>query len=169
MTDKTNAPDATPPTTRAPLQSAPLQSDRAKDGSSNANKFRKMIGYTTKVFADRYGEVELAVRGDHLNSLGIVHGGIYMTLLDAAMGHACAWCRVDGNVRSAVTVSLTTTFLSVAKGTRLVGRARVVSIDGRLATLTGEVINEDGTVCVAGQGSFLYMPGSEHPDGVPRR
>ena len=101
--------------------------------------------------------------------MGIVHGGIYMTLLDAAMGHACAWCRVPGNVRTAVTVSLTTTFLAVAKGRALVGQARIVDIEGRMATLTGEVVDDDGTICVTGQGSFMYLPGSEHVDGIPRR
>jgi uncharacterized protein (TIGR00369 family) len=160
MTDDTNAPAAQRPR---------LQSDRAADGTSRANKYRQMIGYTTKVFEDRYGEVELVLRPEHMNSLGVVHGGVYMTLLDAAMGHACAWCAVPGNVRSALTVTLTTTFLATAKGQRLVGRARVLRVDGRMATLTGEVVDEDGAVCVAGQGSFMYLPGSENPEGLPRK
>ncbi len=158
MTAKTNAegPDV------------PLQSDRAADGSSKANRFRKLVGYTTKVWRENYGEVELLVDERHANSLGIVHGGVFVTLLDAAMGHAVGFCRVEGNVRSAVTVSLTTTFLAPAKTGTLIGRGRVVSVSGRIATVSGEVVDGDGTVCVSGQGSFMYLPDSEHPDGVPR-
>lgn len=154
--------------TNAEGPAVPLQSDRASDGSSKANRFRKLVGYTTKVWRENYGEVELLVDERHANSLGIVHGGVFVTLLDAAMGHAVGFCRVQGNVRSAVTVSLTSTFLAPAKTRTLVGRGRVVAVSGRIATVSGEVLDGDGTICVSGQGSFMYLPGSEHPDGVPR-
>jgi len=159
MTAKTNAPGA----------GVSLQSDRAPDGSSAANRFRKLVGYTTRAWSDNYGEVELAVDERHANSLGIVHGGVFVTLLDAAMGHAVGFCRVPGNVRSAVTVSLTTTFLAQAKDGRLIARGRVVGVSGRIATVSGEVVDEGGQICCTGQGSFMYLPGSEHPDGVPRK
>lgn len=159
MTAKTNAPRA----------GEPLQSDRAPDGSSKANRFRQLVGYRTRQWSEGYGEIELVIDGRHANSLGIVHGGVFATLLDAAMGHAVAYCRIDGNVRSAVTVSLTTTFLAPAKHGTLIARGRVAGISGRLATVSGEVRDGDGNICAAGQGSFMYLPGSEHPDGVPRK
>ena len=159
MTAKTNAPGAT----------QPLQSDRQPDGSSKSNRFRGLVGYTTKVWSENYGEIELAIDQRHANSLGIVHGGVFATLLDAAMGHAVGWCRVPGNVRSAVTISLTTTFLAQAKAGTLTARGRVVGISGRIATVSGEVVDAAGAVCATGQGSFMYLSGSEHPDGVPRR
>lgn len=159
MTAKTNAPNAT----------LSLQSDRQPDGSSAANRFRGLVGYTTKVWTENYGEIELLIGERHANSLGIVHGGVFATLLDAAMGHAVAWCRVPGNVRSAVTISLTTTFLAQAKAGTLTARGRVVGVAGRIATVSGEVVDASGAVCASGQGSFMYMPGSEHPDGIPRR
>lgn len=159
MTAKTNAPGS----------GLSLQSDRAPDGSSKANRFRQLVGYRTKVWSEGYGEIELVVDARHSNSLGIVHGGVFATLLDAAMGHAVAYCRVPGNVRSAVTVSLTTTFLAPAKEGVLIARGRVVGVLGRLATVSGEVVDEAGTLCVTGQGSFMYLPGSENPDGMPRK
>lgn len=155
--------------TNAPLAMQPLQSDRAPDGSSRANRFRKLVGYTTKVWSENYGEIELEIDERHSNSLDIVHGGVFVTLLDAAMGHAVAWCRVPGNVRSAVTISLTTTFLAPAKSGILVARGRVVGVSGRIATVQGEVVDHDGNLCCTGQGSFMYLPGSENPDGLPRK
>jgi uncharacterized protein (TIGR00369 family) len=166
MTAKTNLPRARQTASRA---RKPLQTDRKPDGTTDANQFRKLLGYTTVVFREGEGAVEIALGPQHMNSLGIVHGGLYMTLLDAAMGHAVAWCRVPENVRSAVTVSLTATFLAVAQGDRLLARAKTVATTGRIVTLTGEVVDAEGTVCVTGQGSYMYLPGSERPDGVPRR
>jgi uncharacterized protein (TIGR00369 family) len=140
---------------------------RQRDPTQRSNRFRQLVGYTTRVWREGYGEVELVVRDEHHNSMGIVHGGVYATMLDAAFGHACAWCAVEGHARSAVTVSLTTTFVASAKSGVIVARGRITGQDGRAVTLTGEVVDADGTLCAVGQASFLYMPGSEHRDGVP--
>ena len=164
MTAKTNAPGAA-----LPSQKPMLQSDRAADGSSPANKFRALLGYKTRTWRKDFGEVDLEIGPHLMNSLGIVHGGVYVTLLDAAFGHAVAWCEVPGNVRSAVTVSLNTTFLAVAKTGPLIASGRVEHREGRLVTVTGEVVDGEGTLCVVGQGSFMYLPGSENPEGVPRK
>ena len=50
----------------------------------------------------------------------------------------------------------------------LTATGRVVSVDGRVATCTGEVRHEDGTLCATGRATFMYLPGSEKPEGVPR-
>jgi uncharacterized protein (TIGR00369 family) len=139
-----------------------------RDPTQAGNHFRQLLGYTTKVWREGYGEVALILREDHMNSMGIVHGGVYVTLLDAAFGHACAWCASDGHVRSAVTVSLTTTYLAPSRTGVLVARGQIAGQSGRLVTLTGDVIDSAGVTCALGQASFMYMPGSEHRDGVPR-
>ena len=105
----------------------------------------------------------------HLNSIGIVHGGIYAALLDVALGHAVAFCTVPGNFRFSTTVSLTTNFLKGAKGGVLTAIGRIDGVEGRIATGSGEVRDEAGELCAVAQASFLYFPGSERPEGVPRR
>jgi uncharacterized protein (TIGR00369 family) len=160
MSDPTN-----PSASRAgPLKTGPKLKPR--DPTQKSNKFRALVGYTTRLWAEGVGEVELAVRDDHMNSMGIVHGGVYVTLLDAAFGHATSWCAVEGNVRSAVTVTLSTTYLKPADTPVVIARGRVVSQSGRMVTLQGEVVDGDGALCVVGQASFMYLPGSEHRDGV---
>jgi uncharacterized protein (TIGR00369 family) len=141
-----------------------------RDPTQKSNKFRALVGYTTRLWAEGVGEVELPVRDDHLNSMGIVHGGVYVTLLDGAFGLATSWCAVEGHVRSAVTVSLTTTFLAPARpgSGNIIARGRVTAQNGRMVTLQGEVVDGTGTICVVGQASFMYLPGSEHRDGVKR-
>ena len=44
--------------------------------------YRDLIGYRTKAWSEGYGEVELLIGPQHLNSVGIVHGGVYATLLE---------------------------------------------------------------------------------------
>lgn len=138
-------------------------------GERRRSGFRTLLGYTTRVWSENYGEVEVVLGPQHMNSIGIVHGGLYATLLDAAIGHAVSYCSVPGNARYSTTVSLTTTFLKSVKSGTLVARGRVEGIEGRLATCTADVRDDTGALLAIAQGSFLYFPGCERPEGVPRR
>ena len=143
--------------------------DKKPDLTIERAGFRAHVGYRTTVWRENYAEVELDIAEAHLNMQKRVHGGVQATLLDAAMGRAVAWCSVPGNVRRAVTVSLTAHFLSTARqGETVTARARVLSIDGRIATLEAEVIGPEGRLMATGHGTFSYAPGSEHVEGVAR-
>ena len=133
--------------------------------------FRRTIGYESKVWAERYGEVTLAIDGRHDNSHGRVHGGIYAALLDAAFGHAVAFCSTPERTRLAVTITLQITYLAAAKSGVLTAKGWVLDVTGRVASCRGEVWVDDGTgvgtLCATGVASFMYKAGSEAPDGVP--
>ena len=129
--------------------------------------FRRMMGYKTTVWRDRYCEVTLTIDERHDNSHGIVHGGVYAALLDAAFGGAVAFCDVPERARLAVTINLQTTYLASAKRGVLTASARVLGVEGRVATCSGEVRLDDGTLCATGTASFMYLHGSEQPEGVP--
>ncbi len=131
--------------------------------------YRRLIGYRTRVWREAYGEVEMTIGPEHLNSLGLVHGGVYASLLDASLGHAVSFCTTPGNARYSTTVSLTTTFLASASAGTLIAVGRIDGIEGRVVTASGEVRDADGKLIAVGQGSFLYFPGSERPEGVPKR
>ena len=143
----------------------PDQSDTQRKRSG----FRMLIGYRTKVWREGYGEVELVLGPQHLNSLGVVHGGIFAALLDVALGHAVSYSPVPGNTRYSTTVSLTTSFLESVSGGTLTASGRLEGLSGRLVTASGEVRDEAGALLAVAQGSFLYFPGSEQPAGVPKR
>ena len=137
--------------------------------SGRRSGFRALIGYRAIVWTRDYAEIELTLADQHMNSLGITHGGVYMAMMDAAMGHASTWCAVNGNVRLCVTVSLTTNFIAPARDGSIRAIGRLIGIHNRIATLTAEVIDGDcGTLLAAGQGGFRYFPGSESYDGVPK-
>ena len=130
--------------------------------------FRTLVGYTTRAWREGYGEVELLLAERHMNVMGRAHGGVYATILDAALGQATAWCAVPGNARFCVTLSLTVSYLDGAEaGTTLIAIGRVTAIEGRIATCSAEVRDETGRLCATGQASFMYRPGSERPEGVP--
>lgn len=129
--------------------------------------FRRMMGYRTTVWRDRYSEVELMIDDRHDNSHGIVHGGVYAALLDAAFGGAVAFCGMPGRTRLAVTIQLQTIYMAPARRGVLQAAGRVIAVEGRVAVCEGEVRLDDGTLCATGSASFMYLHGSERPEGVP--
>ncbi len=150
----------------------PHKSPRENSASSAASaagidhSFRRLVGYETAIWREGYCEIRLAIGPQHMNRLGKVHGGIYATILDAAMGHASTWCPVPGHTRKAVTVSLTTSFLAGVDRGVLTATGHLQSVAGRLVTVIGEVRSDSGVLCALGQASFMYLAGSESLDGV---
>lgn len=139
------------------------------DKQRKRSGYRQLIGYRTTAWREGFGELQLIIGPQHLNSVGNVRGGIFMSMLDVALGHAVAYCTVPGNFRFSSTVSLSTSFLKGARTGVLTATGRIDGLQGRLVTGTGEVRDEAGELCAVAQGSFLYLPGSERPEGVPPR
>jgi len=101
------------------------------------------------------GEVAFAleVLPEHLQHLGVVHGGVITALLDNALTFA------GGTVLGAevLTVEFKVNFLRPAKGGRLRAVGRVVHAGKRLAVVQGEVYAEEGEesrLVALGQGTI---------------
>lgn len=129
--------------------------------------FRAVIGHRCVVWREGLAEFELDLQEHHFNPGGIVHGGIFLTILDSALAHACTYCPVPGNKRRAVTISLTTSFLAPGKGGTIRAIGRLEGAADRIATCSGEVVDSEGNLLAAAQGSFRYFPGSEALEGLP--
>lgn len=92
------------------------------------------------------GEARLSLPIEpHLtNSLGTVHGGVIMSLLDVALCTAARTLHPDSV--GVVTIDMSTSFIGGGNGARLVAEARVLK-DGRsMSFVEGEAKNEDGTL-----------------------
>ncbi len=151
-----------------PTRHPPHVSEMSPPKVGKPSGFRSLVGYHALEWRQDYAEIELELGPQHTNSLGIVHGGVLMTILDAAMGHATTWTSVKGNVRACVTLSLTTSFLESPRTGRIKAIARLVSNENRVAVAEGEIRSAEGHLMCIAQGSFRYFPGSEKPEGVPK-
>jgi uncharacterized protein (TIGR00369 family) len=78
------------------------------------------------------------------NSLGTVHGGVIMSLLDVALCTAAKTLHPES--LGVVTIDMSTSFIGGGKGERLIAEARVMK-DGRSMTFVeGEARNADGSL-----------------------
>ena len=101
-----------------------------------------------RIHTDTLGQGEarlsLPIEPHLTNSLGTVHGGVIMSLLDVALCTAARTLHPDSV--GVVTIDMSTSFIGGGNGARLVAEARVLK-DGRsMSFVEGEAKNEDGTL-----------------------
>jgi uncharacterized protein (TIGR00369 family) len=115
-----------------------------------AREYQKKIPFVAhlKILTETLGQgsAQLSVPIEpHLtNSLGTVHGGVIMSLLDVAL---CTAARtLHENSAGAITIDMSTSFIGGGTGARLIANARVLK-DGRsMSFVEGEATNEDGSL-----------------------
>ncbi|CAM4093271.1 PaaI family thioesterase [Paenibacillus alkaliterrae] len=93
----------------------------------------------------------LDASGKHLNLLGIVHGGVQMSLLDNAMG-LVVMLAAPGE--KTVTANMNTQFLASSKGGVLFCEAELVHRTDRTLTLQAKVRDEGGKLLAWGSGAY---------------
>jgi len=93
------------------------------------------------------------------NSLGTVHGGVIMSLLDVAL---CTAARtLHPASLGVITIDMSTSFIGGGKGERLIAESRVLK-DGRSMTFVeGEAKNADGSLVAKAIGTVRVR----HKDG----
>ncbi|ANS74077.1 thioesterase [Paenibacillus yonginensis] len=92
-------------------------------------------------------DLGLEVKENHLNSMGIVHGGVLSSLMDQAMGILVTAAK--GGVEG-VTTHLNVNFLSAMGTGKLIASAYPVHETFRTMTMRAEVRDEQGQLgCVA--------------------
>src|SRR5688572_33122858 len=113
-------------------------------------EYQKKIPFVQhlKILTEELGQgtarLSLPVEHEFTNSLGTVHGGVIMSLLDVALCTAARTLHPDSI--GVITIDLSTSFIGGAKGARLLADARVLK-DGRsMSFVEAEAKNEDGSL-----------------------
>lgn len=92
----------------------------------------------------------------HLNSWGVVHGGVVMTLLDVAMASAGRSLRTDLGTGGNVTIEMKSSFLRPARG-RLEVRGTCLHATATMAFCEAELYGEDLQLAAKSSGTFKFF------------
>ncbi|AMR81563.1 PaaI family thioesterase [Cupriavidus nantongensis] len=121
------------------------------------NPALESIGVRITDWRDDYVELELPLAPNMLNRSRVVHGGTICTLLDAATGYAGLYSAPGEAPRHAVTLSLTSNFLSNGTGKLLTAKG-MVDRRGRSIFFSRAEVWLDGEVLVAtGVATLKYL------------
>jgi uncharacterized protein (TIGR00369 family) len=143
------------------------EAEAMKDALSPHSPFTDHLGFVLLEWREDFARIGLDLQPFHLNRNGIAHGGVILSLIDDAAAAAGNWCGVPGNVRLAVTVDLSVSFVGRAGGGRLIATGRVIGQGRSTFFARTDVHDEAGTLVGMGQSTHRRRRGSESPEGVP--
>jgi uncharacterized protein (TIGR00369 family) len=131
------------------------------DAVKFARDYQKRIPFIQllKLATDELGhgtaKLSLPVEPQLTNSLGSVHGGVIMSLLDVALCTAARTLHPES--QGVITINLSTSFIGAGSGERLLAEARVLK-DGRsMSFVEGEARNADGSLVAKAVGTVRVL------------
>jgi uncharacterized protein (TIGR00369 family) len=112
--------------------------------------YQKRIPFVShlKILTETLGEgsarLSLPIEPYLTNSIGTVHGGVIMSLLDVALCTAARTLHPDS--LGVITIDMSTSFIGGGSGVRLLAEARVLKNGRNMIFVEGEAKNEDGSL-----------------------
>jgi len=106
--------------------------------------FVTLLKLRTETLGQGTAQLSLPIEPQFTNSLGSVHGGVIMSLLDVALCTAARTLHPDSV--GVVTIDLSTSFIGAGSGARLVAEARVLKDARTMSFVEAEARNEDGSL-----------------------
>ena len=143
------------------------QRDAKARGQKRLNGFIAKMGAELTHWDSERVVIELPVEDLHLNGIGVVHGGVIGALIDTAGARAGIFCTVEGNKRSAMTVSLNVNLVGNISAGVLVTEARLRKAGKTIYVSSCDVHDGDGNLLATGEVVCRYARGSHLPEGVP--
>ena len=136
-------------------------SDHRINVLNQTNGFNKVNGLKICEWEDGNASLKVDLSHEHINPLGLVHGGLYATMLDVALAMTGSFCPAPGNLLPGLTLSLTLQYLepmslkdgfAIAKAQRIGGGRSLFFAEGR-------VLAQDGRIIATAAG--VFKPGRE--------
>lgn len=116
--------------------------------------YHRLLGIQRNEVANGESEVRMPFQDSLLNSLGIVHGGAIMSLLDAALG-AAVGSAMPG-VKT-VTAEMNVSFLAPCR-TGVVAFGHVVKTGRMLAVAEAKAYDDEERLIAVARGTFAVVP-----------
>jgi len=112
------------------------------------DKFAKHVGVRLLEVSKGYAKAELTIGDQHLNGLGIAHGGAIFTLADLVFAAAS-----NSRGTDAVAININISYFKAEREGKLTAEAKEISLNRKLATYSISVFNGTGEKIAAMQGT----------------
>jgi uncharacterized protein (TIGR00369 family) len=122
--------------------------------SLDAIPFMRDLGVQLVSAEGGRAELALDLQPRHMNSWGVGHGGVVMSLLDVAMARAGR--SLEHDAPGTVTVEMKTSFFAPARG-RLRALGRVLHRSVTMAYCEAELLDGDGNLVAKAMGTFKFL------------
>ncbi len=138
-----------------------VHADQRINQLNQAGGFNHCNGIMILDWQDGLASLHVDLTHDHLNPLGLVHGGLYASMLDVALAMSGSYQPAPEGLYPGLTLSLTTQYiapLQLEDGIAL-AKARRTGGGKSLFFAEGEVLSPDGRVIASASG--VFKPGRQ--------
>ena len=119
----------------------------------------RLLGFSVTSVDPGEAVIEIEATENHANTMGTLHGGVFCTIADTAMGVAFATLLEEGEALT--TLELKINFLRPVWKGRLLAKARVVK-KGRLTGLVEcDVLDENGQLVARAGSTYMAISGDQ--------
>ena len=105
-----------------------------------------------------YSVLDIQLAQKHLQPFGMVHGGVFASIIDAAAFWSLYFSMEDQDA-GMTTVDLKLNFLAPANCGRLIARGRQIKMGNTLGYAEAEVTDEKGNILSHGTSTVIILPG----------
>lgn len=118
--------------------------------------FSQVVGFKVVEWRRDHCALELRIKPHHRNRSGVVHGGVSMTLIDAACGYSGSYTEPGEPPKLSSSLSITVGFVGNVKSGVLRAVARRTGGGSRTFFATAQVLDEKGNLIAQGESVFRY-------------
>jgi uncharacterized protein (TIGR00369 family) len=142
---------------------------RIVSAAANRSPYFSLMSMELKDFAKGSSLVEIELQEKHLQPFGVVHGGVFSTIIDAAAFWA-VYPEVDEDA-GMTSVDLKLNYLAPATAGKLVAAGRCIKLGKTLGLGEATVTDQDGRVLAHGTSTLIVLPGISfaHDGPLPRK
>jgi uncharacterized protein (TIGR00369 family) len=105
-----------------------------------------------------YSSLEIDVTRKHLQPFGMVHGGVFSSIIDAAAFWA-VYPGIEDPADGMTTVDLKLNYLAPAASGKLIARGRQIKLGRTLGYAEAQVVNQDEKILAHGTSTVIILPG----------
>ena len=105
-----------------------------------------------------YSSLEIDVTQKHLQPFGMVHGGVFSSIIDAAAFWA-VYPGMEDPAAGMTTVDLKLNYLAPAASGKLIARGRQIKVGRTLGYAEAQVVNQDEKILAHGTSTVIILPG----------
>jgi uncharacterized protein (TIGR00369 family) len=132
----------------------------------HASPYPALIGMKIASLEFDRCRIELALRHDHLQPFGIVHGGVLATLIDTATFWA-AFMRLPDDA-GLVNVDLKLNYLKAVVDGNLRAEGECLRAGRQISYTVASVYNDAGELVAHGTSTMMALPGKGLSIGIPK-
>ncbi len=124
----------------------------------NTSPYPSLLSMKLTDIGPGYAEIQLDIEKKHRQLLGVVHGGVFATLIDTVAFWA-VYYEIEDPDAWLTSVDLKLNYLAPARSGKLIARGRQIKVGRKLCYADAEIRDAEGKLLTHGSSTLMILRG----------